>query len=182
MWWILLLLPALAEVGQNWGMFAPREQTYVSSREPGHSGRYCASLRSLERATDDSYGLVVQDVDAENYRGRRVRLIGYLRCQLQSGWCGLWMRVDPIKGAPLAFENMQKRPVKGNTEWTRYQIELDVPAQADSLHYGGLLNGRGQIWLDDFQIEVVGLETPGLAEVKKLRKLPLEPSNLGFEK
>jgi hypothetical protein len=182
MLWILLFLPALGQLGQGWEMFAPREQTYVSSREPGHSGRYSASLRSLPGATDESYALVVQRVDALNYRGSRVRLSGYLRCQLQSGWSGLWLRVDPIKGPPLAFENMQKRPVTGHTEWNRYQIELDVPAQADSLNYGGLLSGRGQVWLDDFQIEVVGLATPGLTEMRKLRKLPVEPCNLGFEK
>ncbi|MBS2040473.1 hypothetical protein JST97_36135 [bacterium] len=180
MWWLLLTLSALAEPGKDWLLFLPRENTYVCSREAGHSGRYSASLRSTPRADDVSYALLVQDLQAGNYRGRRVRFSGFLRSRLESGWCGLWLRVDGRQGQPLAFENLQKRPVLGRTDWNRYQIEMAVPAEASSVHYGGLLCERGQIWLDDFRLEVLGEAPAGLVELRKLRTLS-EPSNLGFE-
>lgn len=180
MLWFCLFFLALAEPARDWQMFEPRPNTYACSRETGHTGRFCLSLRSTARALDSSYGLVVQDLRADHYRGCRLRLSGYLRCQVESGWCGLWLRVDGAHGRPLAFENMQKRPILGTSGWSLYQIELDVPVEAESLHYGGLLNGRGQIWLDDFKLERLGEAPAGLVELRKLRGLS-EPSNLGFE-
>lgn len=174
---LLLTLPCQAQ--RNWQVFTPRDHTYVGSREPGYQSKYSASLRSTEKASESSYALYVQDIDASLYRGCRLRLSGYVRTQIDKGWAGLWLRADAA-GKPLAFENMQSKPVRSKTDWNRYQIEVDIPAQADSLHYGALLNGQGQIWIDQLKLEIVGNPPPGLSELRKLRNLK-EPSNLGFE-
>lgn len=177
---LLFLLTIPCQAQRNWQVFAPREQTYVGSREAGYQSKYSASLRSTEKASDSSYALYVQDIDASLYRGCRLRLSGFLRTQLDGGWAGLWLRADGPKQKPLAFENMQSKALRESREWNRYQIEIDIPAQAESLHYGALLNGRGQMWVDDLKLEIVGNPPPGLAEMRKLRTLK-EPTNLGFE-
>jgi hypothetical protein len=174
---VLLSLPCHAQ--RNWEVFTPRAQTYVGSREAGYQSKYSASLRSTPRASQTTYGLYVQDLRTSAYRGCRLRLSGYLRTQIENGWAGLWLRADRGK-KPLAFDNMQSRPVRSKTDWNRYQIEVDIPADADSLHYGALLNGLGQMWVDDLKLEIVGTPPPGLIELRKLRTLQ-EPSNLGFE-
>lgn len=176
---LLVLLSMPCQAQRNWEVFCPRPQTYAGSREAGYQSRYSASLRSTEKASESTYGLYVQDIDASLYRGCRLRLSGALRTQIDKGWAGLWLRADAGK-KPLAFDNMQSRPVRSKTDWNRYQIEVDIPAQADSLHYGALLNGLGQIWIDDLKLEIVGNPPPGLAELRRLRNLK-EPSNLGFE-
>lgn len=38
--------------------------------------------------------------------------------QSQNG-AGLWMRVDSPTPTPLAFDNMQARPIKGTLDWRR---------------------------------------------------------------
>jgi hypothetical protein len=51
---------------------------------------------------------------------------------------------------------MQTRPVRGSTEWTEYEIVLDVPEGSTRITYGFLLIGAGTVWGDDLKVEIVG--------------------------
>ncbi len=94
-------------------------------------------------------------------------------------WAGLWFRVDGPNNTTLAFDNMEQRAIKGTTDWTRYEIVLDVPNEAQRLAFGVLLAGGGQVWMDDLRFEVVPttVKTTGQGMVE----LPA-PTNLNFEK
>ena len=59
--------------------------------------------------TAAGFGTLMQQIDAADYRGRRVRLSGLSKAAAVAGWAGLWMRVDGRRGV-LAFDNMQSRP------------------------------------------------------------------------
>ena len=65
------------------------------------------------------------------------------------------MRVDYYTAAVLAFDNMQRRPIKGTKDWTKYEVVLYVPTEATAISYGVLLNETGQIWFKDVTIEIV---------------------------
>ena len=175
-----LSLPVWAAPPRHWEVFTSRPKTYVATREPGYQSKYSASLAATDQARADTYALYVQDIDAGHYRGCRVRLSGRLRTRIAMGWAGLWLRADPLKGPPLAFENMQKNQITGIQDWKQVQFEIDIPAQTQSLHYGALINGMGQIWADNLKLEIIGEAPPGLTEMRKLRILD-EPANLGFE-
>src|SRR5712691_7388604 len=71
----------------------------------------------------------------------------------------LWMRLDGEKRT-LGFDNMGNRAVTGTTEWKRYEITLDVPENAANIAFGSFVAGKGQAWVDDFQVEVVGKDVP----------------------
>jgi len=97
-----------------------------------------------------------------------------------SDWAGLWLRVDGPKSEPLAFDNMQERAIKGDTDWTKYEIVLDVPDHAAEIAFGLLLSGKGQVWMDDLKFEVVGKDVPTTG--KGLEKETVaSPINLDFE-
>ena len=122
----------------------------------------------------------MQEFKADDYRGKRVRLSGYVRPKGISDWAGVWMRVDgpPMPGTqmpePLAFDNMQDRPIKGTGDWRQCNVVLDVPEKAQEIAFGILLTGAGEVWMDDLKFEVVGKATPttgGMAAVPK-RKAP----------
>ena len=70
-------------------------------------------------------------VDASAYRGKRVRLRGYLRADdVDSG--GLWARVDGILDgnyAMLALDNSEDRRIEGTSDWEVRDIVLDVPPE-----------------------------------------------------
>lgn len=52
------------------------------------------------------------------------------------------MRIDPSIG----FDNMQKRGIKGTTDWTEYEITLAMknPKKTKQIVVGGLLVGQGK--------------------------------------
>ncbi len=97
------------------------------------------------------------------YQGDKIKLTGYIKTEdVTDGYAGLWMRIDPS----VAFDNMNSRGIKGTTDWTKYEIELNLkPSRAQKIVVGGLLVGKGKIWLDNLQITIDG---------KTLDKVPLK--------
>jgi hypothetical protein len=51
---------------------------------------------------------------------------------------------------------MEKRQLKGTTEWAEYSITLPVHPQAKQLFFGVLLAGTGKAWADDLQLLLNG--------------------------
>jgi hypothetical protein len=165
----------------------------------GESGVYIKSI-SLRSAA----GVLRQTIKSDHYRGKRVRFSGYVRSEVSEGWAGLWMRVDGEHGQRLGLDNMQNRPIKGTTDWTKYEIVLDVPVNSIALTFGVVLAGKGEVWADDLRIEAARPDVPtsdvyGKSQtiassqtgpiigayarrlLADLKELPLEPANLEFE-
>ena len=97
-------------------------------------------------------------------------------------WAGLWMRIDgkenPRKS--LGFDNMQNRPIKGNTDWKYYNVVLDVPEEANKINFGILLAGTGEILFSNLNFEVVDKSVPTTNAAGY--KPPSEPKNLDLNK
>jgi hypothetical protein len=81
--------------------------------------------------------------------------------------------------AVLAFDNMQDRPIKGTSGWTRHEIVLDVAPEATFVSFGILLNGAGQAWIDDLSVDVVAKDVPLTGHA--LGAPHKKPVNLDFE-
>lgn len=129
--------------------------------------------------TPDSFGTAMQQITAAEYRGKRLRLSAYVKAVDVANWAGLWMRVDGQPAAsPLAFDNMQNRPIKGTQDWRRCDIVLDVQAPSVQIAFGVLLSGAGQVWFDDLHFEVVGTDVPTTSIVTSSE--PSRPLNLDF--
>ena len=71
------------------------------------AGRASGYLRSRTNAVDStSFATLGQTISAVAYRGRRVRMSGFVRVDsLSGGGAGLWMRIDGPTGV-LGFDNM----------------------------------------------------------------------------
>lgn len=89
------------------------------------------------------------------YQGDKITLRGYIKTEnVSDGWAGLWMRIDPS----VSFDNMQQSGITGTTDWTQYEITLDLkPLQASSIAVGGLLVGKGKMWLDKLEVYIDGI-------------------------
>lgn len=117
---------------------------------------------------------VMQSFDADNYLGKRVRFSALVKSEgIENGWGGLWMRVDNVGRSSSAFDNMQDRPIKGTTDWSKYSVVLDVSQEASGIFFGTLMVGEGQLWIKDLKLEAVSHETPTTGRQKRL-----EPGNL----
>ena len=149
-----------------------------SVRQQG--GKSSATVKSVKENIQ-GFGTLMQTSQPGEYRGKRVRLSGFVKSEKVNDWAGLWFRVDGPNRSTLAFDNMQTRPIKGTTDWARYEIVLDVPNEAAALAFGILLAGGGQVWMDDLKFEVVPATvkvTGGAIPVAP----PAAPTNLNFEK
>ena len=160
----------------------PKDYEMSLERTGAHAGNACAYLKSVVGETA-GFGTLMQMFKAEQYRGKRVRMWGYVKSKDASDWAGLWMRVDGAKKDEiLAFDNMQDRAIKGTTDWKKYEIVLDVPENSEMVAFGLLLSGKGQVWMDDLQFEVVGKDVPttgrATGAASQAAKAPL---NLNFE-
>lgn len=92
----------------------------------------------------------------DNYKGKSITLSGFIKTEnVSEGHAGLWMRIDPS----LGFDNMNNRGIVGTTDWTKYEITLPMsPDKTDKIVVGGLLVGKGKMWLDDFKVTIDGKE------------------------
>jgi serine/threonine-protein kinase len=126
-----------------------------------HSGKGAARLEwaQREKPGDEDWCTLTQCVGVDLWKWNRVRLSGYLKT-LNADGAGLWMRVDEGEKHTLRFDNMLDRPVKGTTEWRRYEVVLDVPRTATRVCFGVVLVGGGTVWADDLSFEVVSGRVP----------------------
>jgi hypothetical protein len=159
---MLLVATANAQVGQmpaGWHAVGGGTGEYALgadlSRRDGGQGLGGGTIRSL---VGDPLGFATmqQSIRADLYRGQRVRLSGYVKTGApMAGTAALWMRVDgPAESESTDY--MQQRPVVQATDWTRHDVVLDVPRDAVGISFGVLLDGQGQVWLDDVALEPVG--------------------------
>jgi erythromycin esterase len=144
----------------GWALTGLSRQDYEISTSTvvvyrGSTSGYITSAR--EEIED--FGTLRQIFRADQYRGKRVRLSAYVKTKGIIEWAGLWMRVDgPYR--PVGIDNMSDRPIQGDTDWTRYEIVMDVPEDCVNIGFGILIVGTGEAWVDDFEFEIVGYDVP----------------------
>ena len=124
-------------------------------------GNNVTTLTSADLDINKGFGVLLQNSKPEKYLGKRVRMTGYLKTKDVADWAGFWFRVDQANSQQfLSFDNMQNRAIKGTTDWKKYEIVLDVPAEASNIAFGALLSGTGQIWVDEVKFEIVDNSVP----------------------
>ena len=100
-----------------------------------------------------SFGPIIQNVDAQAYQGRRVRLRGAVRAEVDGlgNQGALWLRVDRPNQRGAFLDNMNDRPIT-SPEWATYGIEGQVAEDAERIAFGAFLLGEGQLWVDGFEL------------------------------
>lgn len=129
----------------------------VVDKNVKHGGKASATIK-FTCGDETSYASLSQVIAADEYRGKRVRLSGWMKSE-NTNLAGFWMRLDGDRRL-LGFDNMMDRGVKGTTDWKRYEVVLDVPAATIVINFGTILDGKGQVWVDDLKLEVVGSDIP----------------------
>lgn len=168
-----------------------------------HEGKVSLFVSAKTSATNSSAIPTLQMLKADGYRGKRIRLTGFVKSENVESWASLWMRVDDEDGSISDFDNMQQREIKGTGDWVKCEIVLNVSEKAKAIHFGSLLIGKGKIWIDDLKLEVVGITTNATGtghpetipenmnneikdmHVKMIKQwyptAPAKPVNMGFE-
>ncbi|MCX6290474.1 MAG: hypothetical protein NT126_01765 [Bacteroidetes bacterium] len=160
----------------------PKSYDMGIDKGAGQNGSNAATIQSNTKKIH-GFGTLMQECLPDKYIGRRIRMSGYVKSKNVDDKAGLWLRIDEAHSKiPLSFDNMLDRPVKGTTDWKKYEIVLDVPLNASNMAYGALLVGTGQIWFSDLNFDVVETTVPTTGRGKENLMPNKEPSNLHFEK
>jgi hypothetical protein len=136
------------------GCTAASRTTAEVTRSHPASGRQC--VRLVKRGAED-FGNLVQSVEVGPYLNKRIRFRAAVRTQpaAPESCAQLWMRIDCPEGRCGFFDNMADRPIR-TARWAAYEIIADVPEDAEKLLVGVIVNGPGQVWLDDVSLAVLG--------------------------
>ncbi len=175
-------------VGQDTDDYRLRLDTEVA-----RSGASSMRIEARGNRRRSQWVASVQLVDATSYRGKRMRLRGYLRADdVDSG--GLWVRVDGIlegRYAMLALDNSEDRRIEDTRDWETREIVVDIPPEGVTILMGAMLTGDGELWVDDLSFEEVAEAVPLTTEAEVvITDQPYSrppgvfpaPTNLDFER
>jgi WD40 repeat protein/predicted Ser/Thr protein kinase len=189
----------------GWFLTGSQRELYAAQTDAAVSlSRQTSVVLMSKQAEIQGFGSLGQSIRAEEFRGRRVRFSGYLKGLAAGKPAGLWFRLDGNEGYSLEFGNTTKPTT---TDWQKYEVVLDVPEDSLTLNFGFILNGSGQVWADDFRLEIVDADVPATGQSgyrdrnrqeflfrpeadrarirqqveENAKRLPLKPVNLDFE-
>jgi RNA polymerase sigma factor (sigma-70 family) len=91
--------------------------------------------------------------------GKRIRITGWMKTSDVRNWAGVNMVVANLGGWVFAADLMMDRPLHGTTGWRQVEFVTDVPKEPCVICLAPTLYGTGEMWCDDFQIDVVPADT-----------------------
>jgi hypothetical protein len=136
------------------GVDAETRRTPVS--EPAG---YAKSLLPKFQTTDQAPALRVYRAPYDDLHGKRVRFSTWIKTKNVDEWCGLEAFVFGKDGRIIASSDMRSRPIHGTTDWTQHKIVFDVSPDATAIAFATMFYGKGEMWSDDAQAQVVGPDT-----------------------
>ena len=158
-------------------------------RQTRHGSGHPAVIRtrfSIDHAdyspTASGLGALYQELDAAAFRGKRLRLQAELKTEGVIGAATIWLQVDRTRRRDiLILDNMEERAVNGalvgTQAWVMRRVVLDVPSEAEVIHYGFYLRGSGTAWAGGFDLREA---EAGEAVTKAPEPLLRAPINLDF--
>jgi erythromycin esterase-like protein len=139
-------------------------RTFVKQKEPAYLdslNRTYSDIERLQKAESPGqggFGVATASFPVKLAAGHHIKYSGFVRTEsVTQGYAGLWWRTDGENGKLIALDNMADRGPKGTTDWKRYEISVDVPANATNIYFGAIHPGNGTAWFDSLQVEIDGV-------------------------
>ena len=129
----------------TWHVGGPRPREFVVT-DIADRGR-AVTVRRVARTplSPSTFASTVSRVSADSFAGRRVRLTAELRTRDAQRGASVWVRLDDKSKAMLGMDNGEIRKLGSDQDWTPWTTELYVPPETDSVVFGLLLWGGGEV-------------------------------------
>lgn len=127
------------------------------------SGEYALALSNTN---NNSTAYATYAIKA-NHSAKVLKLTGSIRTEnVTEGYAGLFIHIKAdktFKNNWLQQVNMEGTGLSGTTSWSTFSIEAPYDeTMADSIYVGAELFGSGTVWLDNFSIELDGVDIASL--------------------
>ena len=148
------------------------------TRDNPFTGKYSAYIRS-RKVEENTMGTLWQAIKPRpDWFGERVRMSVYMKTLGVKDAGGLFMRVSTY-GGWINYDYMYDRAVRGDTDWRKQIIVLDIPRDTSLIDFGVWIIGKGEVQVDDFRFDVVDNKHHVTGTSEKIEFG--QPENLDFE-
>ena len=118
-------------------------------------GKKSVLIEPAGEKAPNSFGCVAMAIPA-SYEAAEIEVRASMKLNnVVDGTIGLMVRIDGAAGT-LGFDNMMDKNIQGTSDWTVYSVKIPYSQNAKTIFIGALLSGKGQLWVDDFQVLLDG--------------------------
>ena len=118
------------------------------------------AANGIYKKTDNSSSTRYFVTSASALYGKHVRITGWVKAKDVQGWGSAFVIILGISGRHLQYDDMSNRPIRGTSDWQQVEIVTDLPDEMCIVYFGPDLYGPGELWADDFQIDLAPQGTP----------------------
>jgi hypothetical protein len=115
------------------------------------NGQPARRLGSATAGAADRAHWIKDDYNVKPYVGRKVKLTAMIKSKDVTGSAGLACRI--MDGHFTLLTPIPPKPIRGTSDWQRYEAVLRVPPETQLISAGVVLYGRGTIWFDEVHWE-----------------------------
>ena len=141
----------------KWHLTSPNSKQYevLVDKHTAHTGNSSIFISSVDTSSNPKSAGVGYTVPAK-YAGKEITVKAWMKSEDMKGSLALFLAIYDADGNTLQFENLQSKKIKGTKDWKQYSVTLPLAAQAQLIHIGPILIGKGKLWIDDVELFVDG--------------------------
>jgi erythromycin esterase len=132
------------------------------------SGKYSLEISSADDkcTADRDAPVFVMDIPGAFAKGKKqIKVEGWVKTEANTSRAGIF--VMQFNGKSLIsspFTAATADSTKSSKEWQRVSVTVQVVENTESIFFGGLLNGAGKAWFDDFTLYQDGVPVRDVAK------------------
>ena len=92
--------------------------------------------------------------------GQHIRITFWLKTRDVKSWASAFLVIANLSNHWYANDAMKDRPIRGTTDWQQIEFVTDLPSEPCIIYFGPDLYGPGELWADDFQLDLAPPNAP----------------------
>ena len=163
------------EIGSSgWGGYSYERADYVTEVVNGSSRSGLNSFHIKSKADKPKQAYVMKDIDKkenlEAIKSRKIKISTYVKAKNISGRIIFYVNFFSEKEKKRWTLSTTNYIRESKSNWLEYSLRLRVPENTLFYSVYTQLNGKGEIWIDDFGVELLD----AAAETQELKEFPYE--------